>query len=184
MKTGFIQANTEASGASGGDILIDTQQLIFPTNQVFLTNQNERIDFVINSPQNVIQAAAPDGVSGNVTVTAPTLDLSSSILNISTRFSEQANISKNPCQVRTGEIPSSLIWAGKGGLPMVHSDSINFPLGKRLLINEAESNNKSNYKDEEKKPLSMLNYQTKLNDIDITCNYLYLTKNDLHTINL
>jgi|GEM_PF-523058 len=136
MKTGFIQGNTAATGASGGDILIDTPQLIFPSNQVFLTNQDDRIDFQPNTPQNVIQAAAPDGVSGNVTVTAPTLDLSSSILNISTRFSEQTKISKNPCKVSAGEIPSSLTWAGQGGLPTSHSDSINLPLGKRLLINE------------------------------------------------
>jgi len=138
MKTGFIQANTAAAGASGGDILIDTPQLIFPSNQVFLTNQDERIEFVLNSPQNVIQAAAPDGVSGNVSVTAPTLDISSSILNISTRFSDQTKISKNPCKVSAGAIPSSLTWAGQGGLPSSHADSIHLPLGKRIMIKEQQ----------------------------------------------
>jgi len=143
MKTGFIQANTAAAGASGGDILIDTPQLIFPSNQEFLTNQNERITFDPNGSQNVIQAAAPDGVSGNVTVTAPTLDISSSILNISTRFSDQTKIRKNPCKVSAGEIPSSLTWAGQGGLPSSHSDSISLPLGKRLRSEEASPKNKN-----------------------------------------
>jgi len=134
MKSGFIQANTAASGASGGDIMINTSQLIIPSNQEFLTNQDERIAFESNSQKNVIQAAAPDGLSGTVSISAPVLDISASILNINSGLGNVPKVGKNPCRIAPGALPSSLTWSGQGGFPTPLSDSISLPLGSRAVL--------------------------------------------------
>jgi len=136
MSSGFIQANTAAVGASGGDIIINTEQFITPSNQPFFSNIEQRLYFIPNSQVNVIQAAAPDGVSGQVNISVPVLDLSASVLNIDTRYQALSKVGKNPCKIAPGNLPSSLTWSSQGGLPPPHSENITLPLGKLLLSDE------------------------------------------------
>jgi len=65
LNTGFVQANTAGSNASGGDININSEVLISSNNHL-QTGGNQQVRFEPNSGLNVIQAAAPDGVSGNI----------------------------------------------------------------------------------------------------------------------
>lgn len=134
MDTGFIQANTAASGASGGDIQINAPQLIVISNQQpsLLLGGEERRTFTAGSRVSVIQAAAPDGVSGNVELSSPLQDLSSVLLSIDTSFDPSKAIGDNPCDVFSGEIPSSLTTKGKGNIPPGYRNVINLPMGKRV----------------------------------------------------
>ena len=63
---------------------------------------------------NVIQAAAPSGLSGVVQLATPPLDVSGSLTGLTTQALDLGGLARNPCQVTGG---SSLAQAGRGGLP-------------------------------------------------------------------
>jgi hypothetical protein len=62
---------------------------------------------------NVIQAAAPDGVSGNVQIRAPALDIAGSLRGLSTEVINTAVVGRDLCRVGAS---SSLTPLGRGGL--------------------------------------------------------------------
>jgi large exoprotein involved in heme utilization and adhesion len=63
---------------------------------------------------NVIQAAAPDGVQGDIAITAPELDLSSTLGGLGSTLLDAGGPARDPCG-DTGS--SSVSWTGRGGLP-------------------------------------------------------------------
>ncbi len=113
LSTGFIQANTAATNALGGNIVLNIGALI-PSGGILYVGGDTPYRF---QPYifgyNVIQAAAPDGVSGAIEITSPTIDLSGSLAGLSTRVLDSGGLGRNPC--RTGG--SSLGVVGRGGLP-------------------------------------------------------------------
>lgn len=111
LDSGAIQANTAAPDASGGDILIQIPALIIPEGQAFVRGGDADITVYKNSGINVIQAAAPDGVSGAVNLTTPTLDLSAAVAAIEAAVSPPPQVAKDPCAVSRGFAPSSLSWS-------------------------------------------------------------------------
>jgi hypothetical protein len=62
---------------------------------------------------NVIQAAAPNGVSGNVSLTVPVLDIAGSLKGLSAEVISLGAMSKDLCRIGGG---SSLTPLGRGGL--------------------------------------------------------------------
>ena len=61
---------------------------------------------------NVIQAAAPDGVSGTIAVTAPVLDISGSLTGLTARSINTGELGRSLCRLGAG---SSLVQSGRGG---------------------------------------------------------------------
>jgi large exoprotein involved in heme utilization and adhesion len=113
MNTGFIQANTAAHDAAGGNVAIDVQTLLTSGNTLFLGGQTAH-DFLSDIfGFNVIQAAAPTGVSGTVNVTAPVLDIAGSLSSLGGTMIDSGRLGRNPCQTTDG---SSLSVAGRGGV--------------------------------------------------------------------
>jgi hypothetical protein len=127
MNSGFIQANTSALGGRGGDINVSAKQFIASRGNVEVGGQ-ERLSFTPDSGVNVIQAAAPDGVSGQVTVSNVELNIAGQLKPLQSGFSSRQNISGNPCRVARGQVLSSLIVAGKGGLPVNASEDLMLPV--------------------------------------------------------
>ena len=121
METGLIQANTEASRASGGDINLNIKGLI-PSGETVIQGGDQLVGW---QPYifglNVIQAAAPNGVSGHIQSTAPQLDLSGVLANLGGPQFDTSAISRDYCALGTG---SSLIRQGKGGLLPRSRDSV------------------------------------------------------------
>jgi filamentous hemagglutinin family protein len=113
---GFIQANTAAPLASGGDILINTKALVASGGEVQIGGV-ERAEFQAGRGANVIQAAAPGGEQGTVTITAPELDISGTLANLASGFFEPAQLVGDPCALLTGKAPSSLVQGTRGGVP-------------------------------------------------------------------
>jgi hypothetical protein len=114
MKTAFIQANTAGQNATGGLVNINVQTLV-PSGgslsvggDVPFTFQPGVFGF------NVIQAAAPTGVSGIIEITAPILDVSGSLSGLTSQVIDLGGLGRNPCQITGG---SSLTQSGRGGLP-------------------------------------------------------------------
>lgn len=117
LNSGFIQANTAASKASGGLVNIDAKTLIASGSTLFIGGQSA-YDYAPGVfGFNVIQAAAPTGVSGAIDITSPVLDLSGSLGRLNAALMDDIALGRNPCQVSVG---SSLAVAGRGGLPVAH----------------------------------------------------------------
>jgi len=113
MNTGFIQANTAASNAAGGTVAIHVQTLLTSGNSLFPGGQTSFAFLSEVFGFNVIQAAAPTGISGTVNITAPVLDISGSLSSLGGRMIDSGNLGRNPCQATEG---SSLSLAGRGGI--------------------------------------------------------------------
>jgi filamentous hemagglutinin family protein len=113
MDTGFIQANTAAPRATGGNVLVDVDTLVASGNTLALGGDIpfsfQRDAFALN----VIQAAAPEGVSGRVDVTSPALDIAGSLTGLSAELIASGTLGKDLCRVGAG---SSFTPVGRGGL--------------------------------------------------------------------
>jgi filamentous hemagglutinin family protein len=115
LDTGFILANTAAPSASGGLVGISVGDL-FVSSQSLLTGGSTPVAFLRNARGlNVIQAAAPDGVNGEIILDAPpTIDVTGSLLALQAPRIGDIRISRDPCDNRSG---SSLVAFGRGGPP-------------------------------------------------------------------
>jgi len=114
LNTGFIQANTAAANAIGGTVSIATQNLVPSGNTLFLGGSTSYPYQPGVFGFNVIQAAAPTGVSGAVQTTTPVLDVSGSLGGFYVQVIDTGGLSRSPCQTTEG---SSLAQSGRGGLP-------------------------------------------------------------------
>ena len=114
MNTGFIQANTAALAASGGNVFIDVGALIPSGSTLTLGSRSAHAFAQGVFGYNVIEAAAPDGISGNVQVSSPALDLAGALGGLTTAMIDFGALGKDPCRVGAG---SSLTPVGRGGLP-------------------------------------------------------------------
>jgi len=121
MNTGFIQANTAALAASGGNVSIDVDALIPSGNTLTLGSRSAHAFAQDVFGYNVIEAAAPDGISGNVQVSSPALDLAGALGGLSTAMIDFGALGKDPCRVGAR---SSLTPVGRGGLPATASGLI------------------------------------------------------------
>jgi filamentous hemagglutinin family protein len=112
LDTGAIQANTLAPLASGGTVIINAQALV-PSYQSFVLGGGAIAFDPTSSGLNVVQAAAPDGVSGVLSVTVPTLDLGNALLGLTGRPAAPVALGRDLCGFAHG---SSLAISGLGGV--------------------------------------------------------------------
>jgi len=123
MDTGFIQANTAAQGAQGGNIRIDVAGILVDANSggVAVGGQT-RETFVANSGRNVIQAAAPDGVSGEVRLSSPPdASTAAGLVAVASYLFDPGRVAGTPCAERRRR--GSLYLKGRGGLPATALDT-------------------------------------------------------------
>ena len=99
MKHGFIQANTEEQGASGGNIILEIDGMIIDkSGNGLIVDDPIRRNYGDDPRLSVIQAAAEAGTKGNIeTHNAPELDISGAIANMDTQFISQAALTTDPC---------------------------------------------------------------------------------------
>lgn len=117
LDNGMIQAN--AYSGHGGNVLVNVDSLIASENQL-IKGGAQPIKWNSNLPGlNVIQAASQFGLSGNVHVTSPQLNLSGVLIGLNTVFFGRELLSQDYCNVGTG---SSLTVRGQGVLPSKSSD--------------------------------------------------------------
>lgn len=112
LDNGFIQANTVARDAQGGNIGINTPLLVASGNHLSVGGQTPHTFRANVAGFNVIQAAAPTGISGLIHISSPALDLSGAILALSTRMIDPGGLGRSPCLPTGG---SSLVQHGRGG---------------------------------------------------------------------
>ena len=124
LDSGFIQANTAASGASGGNVDIKTPALIPSGNSLFVGG-NTPFQFQPFSGLNVIQAAAPDGVGGTINTSTPQLNLNAMLTNLVVESFDSNVLNRDMCAVSES---SSLMQSGKGAQPLRARDLLLSPL--------------------------------------------------------
>jgi hypothetical protein len=113
MQSGFIQANTAGAGASGGNVSIDVRTLLPSGNSLFVGGSEPFVFQPGISGPNVIQAAAPTGVSGAINSTAPTLDVAGSLNGLTAKVTDFGALGKDLCRLG---VRSSFTPVGRGGL--------------------------------------------------------------------
>jgi filamentous hemagglutinin family protein len=131
MNSGFIQANTAAAKASGGNVSIDVDVLLPSGSSLFVGGevpyrfQPDVFGF------NVIQAAAPSGLSGTIEISNPALNLSGSLSSLAEKFLQAGGLGRSPCQGNAG---STLTPAGRGGFAPAARDLVraDTPAGPQL----------------------------------------------------
>ena len=125
MATGFIQANTAATGAAGGLVDIHVPTLLASGSNVFVGGSTQQVFAPDQFGLNVIQAAAPDGVSGEINLSAPVLDVSGSMATLGVPAMGAVPLGRNPCATLAG---SSLNTTGIDILPPAARDSLSLDL--------------------------------------------------------
>ena len=137
MSGGFIQANTAAVGAKGGDIQVNATNTLASQGRQrrILKGGDVRQQYSPSSTLNVIQAAAPGGESGQVNVSTVELNIAGQLAKVESDFVPKKAIGDNPCNVARNEKMSSLVQTGQGALPVKASDYINLPLYRHLPEN-------------------------------------------------
>ncbi|MFZ6720828.1 beta strand repeat-containing protein [Undibacterium sp. Ji49W] len=110
LRNGFVQANTAAPAASGGNVNVQVDATIATGNQLRIGGPP--LSFSRNSG-NLIQAAAPDGVNGVIRLSSPQVDFAASLLTLSAQAYDLGDLAMDLCRIGNG---SSLSPAGRGGL--------------------------------------------------------------------
>jgi filamentous hemagglutinin family protein len=115
--------SAEAVG-DGGNLTIDP--VFFVLNNSSLISRSSSAnggnisifsDYFFQS-SSIIDASAPFGLPGTVSVTAPDLDLSGSLIGLPGNLLDVDNQLRPDCRVRLAEKMSSFIMLGRGGLPI------------------------------------------------------------------
>ncbi len=127
LDTGFVQANTEAEGGEGGKVDVNAEYTL-ASRGLILKGGDEQFEFAPDSSVNVIQAAAPEGLSGEVTLSTVELNIAGQLAKVEAGFVEPQTIVDDPCSIDRKDAVSSLVKVGQGGLPEKAGDSINLPL--------------------------------------------------------
>ncbi len=115
MTNGFIQANTSAPLASGGTIQIGAEALVSSFGTLLVGGSSPYAFDAVTPGFNVIQAASPTGVSGDIAITTPNLDLAGKLAGLKVNLLVSGGFSRNPC---LGSGSSSFAVTGRGGLPV------------------------------------------------------------------
>lgn len=114
MDTGFIRANTDAPDATGGNVAINVESLV-PSGGSLFVGGRDPIEFRPGVfGLNVIQAAAPTGLSGAISITTPALDISGGLVGLSAKVLDTGGLGRSLCEMTGG---STLAQAGRGGMP-------------------------------------------------------------------
>ena len=133
LDTGFIQANSNSSGGSGGDILVEVDTLI-SSKGLLLIDGEDRLTFVPGvEGLNVIQAVAPDGVSGSVNIPSLNLDISGTLVPLRSDYLDIAALIDRPCDDGSQGGFSSLRVGGRGGPPTSPTDPQSLPFAADRL---------------------------------------------------
>jgi hypothetical protein len=117
LNAGFIQANTRAPRAKGGNVVLNVDAVV--ASGTTLVGGDTLLQFdPRSSGLNVIQAAAPEGVSGNINVSGPLLDVAGSMRALNAESVQNGPLARDACRIAA---TSSFTAVGRGGLRPVAS---------------------------------------------------------------
>lgn len=123
LESGFIQANTAVVDARGGDVTINAvvPGILIASGQQLITGGRPVGYGVAGNGPNVIQAARPDGLNGDLRIASPQIDLSGSLAPLAMPRIDFDALGADMCRVEDG---SSLTPVGRGALRPSYAEPV------------------------------------------------------------
>jgi filamentous hemagglutinin family protein len=124
-----ITSNVNDGSGKGGDISLKAHQIVMNNSRIsanavwgdggaiFIES-----DVYIKSPESIVEATSERGNDGEVTIDAPDVDISSSLVALASNFLDASKWMKNSCSQRSSENISRLIVRGKDATPTKPDD--------------------------------------------------------------
>ncbi len=114
---------TASAGNNGGNVTIDPRFVVLNGSEVTARavqgnggDINIAADFFFDS-SSLVDASSDFGLQGNVDITAPDVDLSGSLVGLTTELTEAESLLRPSCAVRIPGGASSFVILGRGGVP-------------------------------------------------------------------
>jgi large exoprotein involved in heme utilization and adhesion len=124
LQDSAITTSVAGLTGNGGNITIDPSFLILDNSRIVAQARggnggNIFIDAgtLIQSPGSVIDATSELGISGTINLTAPNVDVASSLVMLPETFLDASSQLREACAGQGGRPTSSLVAGGQGGLP-------------------------------------------------------------------
>lgn len=99
LRSGFVQANTAAPRASGGTVTVNTPVLL-PDGSAMAVGGQRILEPLTGLPgSSVIQAAAPDGVGGRLSISLPALNVAAGLAGLRVSPLQAERVLRDWCDV-------------------------------------------------------------------------------------
>jgi large exoprotein involved in heme utilization and adhesion len=119
-----ISTSVKGETGNGGNIAIDPQLVILDHSSIIAQaveghggNITITAGQFIPSSDSIVSASSELGISGNIVINGPRVDVNGALVVLSTQLRSRTEVLREACAARAGQPISSLVEAGRGGLP-------------------------------------------------------------------
>jgi large exoprotein involved in heme utilization and adhesion len=119
-----ITTSVKGETGNGGNITIDPQLVILDHSRIVaeaIEGHGGNITITagefIRSSDSVVSATSELGISGTIEINGPRVDVNGALVVLSTELRSAAEVLRESCAAQSGRPQSSLVEAGRGGLP-------------------------------------------------------------------
>jgi large exoprotein involved in heme utilization and adhesion len=120
-----ISTSVKGETGNGGNITIDPQLVILDHSSIIAQaieghggNITITADQFIPSSDSIVSASSELGISGTIVINGPRVDVNGALVVLSTQLRSRTEVLREACAARAGQPISSLVEAGRGGLPL------------------------------------------------------------------
>jgi hypothetical protein len=125
LVNGEITTSVNGKTGNGGNIAIDPQFVVLNRDSSIIARAieghggNITIDAgeFLKSADSIVSASSELGISGTIEIIGPRVDLNGALVVLSGELRSAAQVLRNSCAGQAGLPQSSLVEAGRGGLP-------------------------------------------------------------------
>jgi large exoprotein involved in heme utilization and adhesion len=119
-----ISTSVKGETGNGGNIAIDPQLVILDHSSIIAQaveghggNITITAGQFIPSSDSIVSATSELGISGTIVINGPRVDVNGALVVLSTQLRSRTEVLREACAARAGVPISSLVEAGRGGLP-------------------------------------------------------------------
>lgn len=119
-----ISTSVKGETGNGGNIAIDPQLVILDHSSIIaqaIEGHGGNITITagqfIPSSDSIVSASSELGISGTIVINGPRVDVNGALVVLSTQLRSRTEVLREACVARAGQPISSLVEAGRGGLP-------------------------------------------------------------------
>jgi filamentous hemagglutinin family protein len=122
LRNASITTSVGTGAGSGGNISIDPQFVVLDHSQIIANafgGNGGNISIIADnflSQDSVVQASSQLGISGTVAISAPRIDVSSSLGGLNATYLDASRLIRESCASRSARGASSFLAVGRGGL--------------------------------------------------------------------
>jgi hypothetical protein len=124
LSSSEISTSVKGETGNGGNITIDPLLVILNHSTIKADaiaghggNITITADQFIPSSDSSVEATSELGISGTIVIDGPRVDVNGALVVLSTQLRSRTEVLREACAARAGQPISSLVEAGRGGLP-------------------------------------------------------------------